>query len=280
MDTATPKNLRTIFICLTLLLPAWAWSEQATSDLDSDIENNLTYAVAWKQTAAEYRALYHQGFNMARLQVELALAKRSGSDKPLAVVTDVDDTLLLSGEYWGYLVQQGGDFFDDAIWDEWIPENHSFASPGSLGFIDYCRSNGVEVFYVTSRDQGPETYEYAKANLKAAGFPGVDDSHLTVLRETSNKQKVQDEIAEMFEIVVYLGDNLNDFRRKYYSKDVEERIQLMDQDRELYGSKYILFPNPTDGHWIRAIYGESEPAASDENRAILKNAASRSAWQR
>ena len=26
-------------------------------------QNNLAYAVAWKQTAAEHAALYHQGFN-------------------------------------------------------------------------------------------------------------------------------------------------------------------------------------------------------------------------
>ena len=24
-------------------------------------------------------------------------------------------------------------------------------------------------------------------------------------------------------------------------------------------AKFVIFPNPTDGHWIRAIFGESEP---------------------
>ena len=40
----------------------------------------------------------------------------------------------------------------------------------------------------------------------------------------------------------------------------------------------IIFPNPTDGHWIRAIFGDSEPPPSDHNRIILKQAATRSAW--
>jgi hypothetical protein len=55
-------------------------------------------------------------------------------------------------------------------------------------------------------------------------------------------------------------------------------MSLMEQDRERYGLDSILFPNPTDGHWIRAIFGESEPPASDENRGILRAAATRAAW--
>ncbi|HFQ4855106.1 hypothetical protein AABD46_20970 [Vibrio parahaemolyticus] len=39
----------------------------------------------------------------------------------------------------------------------------------------------------------------------------------------------------------------------------------MEEDKELYGRKYVLFPNPTDGHWIAAIFGDSEPPQSKEN---------------
>jgi 5'-nucleotidase (lipoprotein e(P4) family) len=242
------------------------------------VNNLLIAAVAWKQTAAEYRALYHQGFNIARLHVELALAKRRPGDKPLAVISDLDDTLVLPLAYWGYLVNRNMDFFDDPEWDRWIPSNQIVASPGAQDFLRFCRDNGVEVFYVTSRDQGDRTYEYAMAQLKLLGFPNADTAHLTVLRETSNKQPRQDEIAKTFETVVYLGDSLNDFRRKYYSKSVDERLALMEEDRALYGRKYVLFPNPTDGHWMRAIFGDSEPPPSNDNRAIFKKAATRSAW--
>ena len=75
-----------------------------------------------------------------------------------------------------------------------------------------------------------------------------------------------------------LGDNLNDFRRDYYVKDVAERQALMERDRDDWGSKFILLPNPTDGHWVRAIFGESEPLANAQNRQRLKAAASRLAW--
>ena len=251
---------------------------QSTST-DGSENNNLAYAVAWKQTAAEYRALYHQGFNMARLHVETAIADYDETDKPLAVIADVDDTLLLSQAYWGFLVNEGQDFFNDAAWDNWIRENRTLASPGALAFLQYCLENDVEVFYVTNRDQGDDTFSLALSNLTTAGFPYVDARHLTVLRDSSNKEVMQDRIREEYDVVVMLGDNLNDFSRRYYVTDVEQRTELMEEDRSLYGTRYILFPNPTDGHWIRAIFGASEPAPSDENRQILKSAATRNSWE-
>ena len=56
------------------------------------------------------------------------------------------------------------------------------------------------------------------------------------------------------------------------------RIAAMEEDRDKYGSQYIIFPNPTDGHWIAAMFGESEPPASNENRTKLINAATIRSW--
>lgn len=262
-------------VAMILALPVQAQDSQSAAE---NSRNNLMMAMAWKQTAAEFRALYHQGFNLARLRVELALAQRKDNSTPLAVISDVDETLLLANDYWGYLIEQGQDFFDDAIWDRWVAENRAVASPGALEFLRFCESNSVEVFYVSNRDQGETTDQLVIENLNAAGFPYVDKQHLRVLRESSDKEAVQQQIREDFEVVVLLGDNLNDFARKYYSTDVEQRLALMEEDKNRYGQQYILFPNPTDGHWIRAIFGESEPPASDENRSILKDAATLTAW--
>ena len=275
------RNFQRNFVCLLLIaIASQAAAQDARSQLTAseNLQNNLVYAVAWKQTAAEHRALYYQGFNLARMRVELALLNRDPGARPLAIVSDVDETLLLANDYWGYLINQGQDFFDDVSWDRWVPENRLTASPGALEFLRFCAANQVEVFYVTNRDQGEETFELAMANLQAVGFPSVDEEHLTVLRASSNKEIVQQRIAEEYEIVAFLGDNLNDFSRKYYSTDVEARLELMEEDRALYGRNYILFPNPTDGHWIRAIFGDSEPPPSDDNRQKFLEAATRSAW--
>ncbi|RCW88227.1 5'-nucleotidase, lipoprotein e(P4) family [Paracoccus lutimaris] len=236
--------------------------------------NALLYAVAWKQTAAEYRALYHQGYNIARDRVDAALAAQKPGDKPLAVFTDMDDTVLLPLPYWSRLISGGHAFFDDPVWDEWVPQNDLVVAPGAKEFFEYCQEKGVEVFYVTSRDQGPNTYDYALGNLKALGLPYADPDHLTVLTDSSNKEPRQQELAAKYTPVVYLGDNLNDFQRKYYIKgDVPARIAAMEEDRAEFGRRFVLFPNPTDGHWMAAVFGESEPADTPEARAKLLEAA-------
>lgn len=49
----------------------------------------------------------------------------------------------------------------------------------------------------------------------------------------------------------------------------------------LYGAKFVIFPNPTDGHWVRAIFGEHEPPApaTTANWAIWDKAAQKHRWE-
>jgi 5'-nucleotidase (lipoprotein e(P4) family) len=240
---------------------------------DHPLRNPLLWAVAWKQTAAEFRALCYQAFNLARLQLDRALSQQRASEKPLAVITDMDDTILHATDYWARLVERNLDFFDDAIWDQWIPENRVTAVPGALEFCNYCVQQDVAVFYVTNRDQGERTRDYAAGHLLHLGFPLPDEERLIVFRDTSDKSSARDAIALKYKVPFLIGDNLNDFKRDYYVADVDERLSLMERDRAEYGHQFIVLPNPTDGHWVRAIFGDSEPAPTDSNRQRLRNAA-------
>jgi 5'-nucleotidase (lipoprotein e(P4) family) len=163
------------------------------------------------------------------------------------------------------MMASGEQFFNDERWDAWISKNRVRATPGALEFLNFCRDSGVNVFYITQRDQGAQTTALALANIKTAGLPLADDAHLTVLRDDSNKEPRQREIARTMDVVVYLGDNLNDFSRDYYLSHWEARRDHLTEDRDELGRRFVLFPNPTDGHWVRAIYGESEPPASAVN---------------
>jgi len=270
---------------LSLILAGSASTSACLAQTDDELElpgeglsNSLLWAVAWKQSAAEFFALCHQAYNLARLRVDQALQNRASGDKPLAVIADMDDTIMHAGSYWGYLINQNKEFFDDEIWDDWLPDNEITAVPGSKAFFDYCADAGVEVFYVTSRDQGERTYEYAMRQLQYLELPYADDDHLHVFRDTSDKSPAREEIAASFTIAVTLGDNLNDYQRDYYVKDVDERKRLMERDSDRWGREFIVLPNPTDGHWVRAIFGDSEPPPTDENRRLLKMAATRRAW--
>jgi len=262
-------------------LPLAGCAQEATEQTettDMNLHNPLLWAVAWKQTAAEFGALCYQAYNLATLRLDMALSRRERGDKPLAIITDMDNTIIQAANYWGYLINEGREFFDDAIWDQWIPENLVQAVPGSKAFLDHCEAHDVDVFYVSNRDQGARTYEYALAQLRLLNFPYVDEAHVTVNRASSNKMAIKEKVSVSYNLVLMLGDNLNDYKRDYYVADVDERYALMERDRSDYGERFILLPNPTDGHWVRAIFGESEPAPTDANRRLLRDAATRSAW--
>lgn len=264
-----------------LSLPLATRAESAFSAVggqtNPNLKNPLLWAAAWSATSAEFGALCHQAYNLAKLRVDIAL-QVSEREKPLAVIADVDNTVFHAFSYWGYLINEGKDFFEDESWDRWIPENLMTVVPGALAFLKHCKANDVEVFYVTNRDQGDSTFDYALRQLQYLNLPYADADHLRVFRDTSNKTPARDTISQSHEVVLLLGDNLNDYKRDYYVADVDERFNLMERDRNDYGDRFILLPNATDGHWVRAIFGESEPAASDENRDILMKAATRFAW--
>jgi len=239
--------------------------------------DSLLTAVAWKRASAEYEALYHQGFNVAQMYVERRLEERRAVQAdpnvlPVAVITDLDDTVLDTREYWRELVDAGIDFFDDARWDAWVAKSPGRSTPGAFEFLTFCQDRKVEVFYITSRDQGAQTMALALKQMKTAALPYADEAHLTVIKD-SDKEPRQVAIKQKYDVVVMLGDNLNDFRRYYYVADREERLQRMNEDAAEFGRKFILFPNPTDGHWVRAIFGTSEPAPTPENRSLLRNVA-------
>jgi predicted secreted acid phosphatase len=101
-----------------------------------------------------------------------------------------------------------------------------------------------------------------------------------VLTDSSDKQPRQRQLAQSHDVVAYLGDNLNDFRRHYYVTDVENRRARLTLDKEEFGRRFILFPNPTDGHWVRAIFGDSEPPPTPENLGRLLESLKSGTWNR
>lgn len=254
------------------LVAATGGARAAAAPTD-DVQNILSAAVAWRETAAERDMLYVQGFNLARAHLDAALARRRPRRKRLAFISDVDDTVLSSDGYWAKLIAAGKQAFDDPMWDDWVRANGPTATPGAVAFTQYAKRRGVKIFYVSSRDQGPDTQQIGVANLRHAGLAYADDAHVTMIRDTSNKEPVQQAIAAKYDVIAYLGDNLNDFRRIYYVNSVPQRKALAMADSRHFGRDYILFPNNTDGHWLKAIFGDSEPPDSPEYRQRMLVAA-------
>lgn len=150
--------------------------------------------------------------------------------------------------------------------------------PGVNEILTHCEEHDVEVFSVTNRDQGPDTLDLALKQRQYLGLSFTDREHPRVFTNSSDKTPARDSVSQTHELVLILGDNLNDFKRDYYLDDVEQRFALLERDKNELGDRFVLLPNPTDGHWVRALFGESEPIATEGNRRALFDATIRGAW--
>lgn len=232
-----------------------------------DLNEQLVMATVWVQASAEYRALCYQAFNLARMNLDTFLSSHSGS-KPVAVIADADETLIDNSEYEAFLI--GQDFgYSSKTWTPWMAAAKATATPGALEFLNYAKSKGVEVFYVTNRKM--VGYDGTKKNLSALGFPYVDEKHLLLRTDTSNKQPRRDMVTKDYEVALFLGDNLNDFMSVFAKKSIADRLAETDKVMAEWGKKFIVLPNPMYGEWEGSIYSGNWGASPAEKDIMRKD---------
>ena len=108
------------------------------------------FATAYQQRAAEYSALCYQAYNIARLRIDQIKSDKNW--KPKAIMTDIDETVLNNSPYQAHQLLQGKDY-EAASWNAWTANGNADTVPGALHFLQYASSNGIEIFYVTNRDE-------------------------------------------------------------------------------------------------------------------------------
>ena len=251
------------FISL-ILLPALLMFSCNTKVSDSDAgvphgNERLLTSVSWYQHSGEMRALYYQCYNIAREKLDLAL-QSAPKGKPLAVVTDIDETLLDNSPFEASLVT-GNDNLEG--WYNWTAKATAKALPGALEFFSYAKSRGVAVFYITNRDDNERTGTLK--NLLSEGFPFVDEAHLLTKSDTaystgntSSKVGRREKVSSEYNILMLLGDNLNDFSGIFEDRKLNGGKEQVDANRELFGRKYFVLPNPMYGAWEKPQYGYND----------------------
>lgn len=230
-----------------------------------DLNEQSVLAINWVQTSAEYRAICYQSYNVAKMNLDSFLASYSGS-KPVAVITDMDETITDNSAYQAWLVGQDSGY-SSKTWGPWIAEAKAKAIPGAVEFFNYAKQKGVETFYITNTKK--DYSEGAEKKLKALGFPYVDGKHLLFRTKSSDKQARRDMVAKDYEIAILLGDNLNDFLSVFRKKPIDGRFAETDKVKDMFGKKFIVFPNPLYGDWEGAVYKGNwgaSPAEKDQMR--------------
>lgn len=213
----------------------------------------LIGSTVW-QLSAESQAMMRQTFSAASGEL-LKMRERceSGGDpdwayaaddtgrqvmtyqgKPVAVICDIDDTLVDGAHYTANIVGSNGDM-NNAAFARFVMSDGCTALPGAVAFIQLCVDSGAEVFYITNRyDQGyrigqsdsmggyPEAggglylaadgteigtttyqvfgksfYDITLASMTRLGFP-IDERHL-IMNDSklygASKQKARDAVA-------------------------------------------------------------------------------------
>ncbi len=270
MEISVNRRMRgmalVLFLVLFLSSCAGKQKEQADSYTTLELNEQLVMATLWMQTSAEFRALCYQSFNLAQMNLDSFLSSYKGS-KPVAIIVDADETVIDNTAYEAFLV--GQDFgYSSKTWTPWMAAGKAEAMPGAKEFLSYASSKGVEVFYVTNRKM--VGYDGTKKNLTDLGFPNVDEKHLLLRTESSDKQARRDAVTKDYEVALLMGDNLNDFLSVFAKKSVEDRFAETDKVMDQWGKKFIVFPNPTYGEWEGSVYNGNWGASAAEKDKMRK----------
>lgn len=251
-----------IFLAAFILLVSCA-TQKTTIINEIKPQNNLIpdgklFTAMFQQKAAEYKALCYQSYNIAHLRLDQILLQQHA--KPLAVVTDIDETVLDNSPYAVHQALQGKDY-DGKTWMEWTDKAIADTVPGACTFFKYAASKNVEVFYVTNRSE-KERASTLK-NLQRFNFPYADDKHLLLRTDTSSKEPRRLSIQQTNEIVLLLGDNLADLSNVFDDRKFESRLKNTQMLFSEFGDKFIVLPNPNYGDWEGAFYNLNKSIPKD-----------------
>jgi 5'-nucleotidase (lipoprotein e(P4) family) len=267
------KTHHLIFSALVVIVLGWSGcTVTKTQTQSADNHDFLLMSVSWYQNSGEMQALCYQAFNIARLRFDEAV-KNNTANKPLAVVVDIDETMLNNSPYETYVITKGE---DRNGWISWTDKSAAKALPGAVEFARYVQQQHAEMFYITNRDDHERTATLK--NLVKEGFPFADESHLLTRSDTaysngntSSKAGRRAKVSSTHEIVLLLGDNLNDFSELFEDRQTDNGKAAVEENREQFGKRFIVLPNPMYGAWEKPLYDYKSNLNGKQKTELLKS---------
>ncbi len=257
--------------CALALMASCKTASSGTSTQHTPYENlnrdGKIYAAFYQQRAAEYEALCLQAYNIAKLRLDEALEQNS--DKPLAIVSDIDETFL-DNSYYAVERAKMGKSYDQKTWEEWTAKGAATPLTGSQEFYQYAASKGVQVYYVTNRTENERAGTLK--NLKKYNFPLQNENNLIVRSKESSKETRRNDIAKNYNIVLFLGDNLADFSNIFDKKTEAERSSAVKNSANDFGKKFIIIPNVGYGDWESSFYNYKYDYTDQQKDSMMYDA--------
>jgi 5'-nucleotidase (lipoprotein e(P4) family) len=226
-----------------------------------------TLPVLFQQTAAEYRALCYQAFNTAKWQLEKIPVSKVKKQR-MAIVTDLDETIIDNSYSDARLIQEGK-LYENDLWKRWTAKSAATAVPGAVEFLQWASKRGFTIFYISNRDTAD--VQVTLINLQKLGLPDARTEQLLFLSNTSSKEARRQAVSNTHNVVMLMGDNLNDFTAAFEKKSIADRFAATDKEKEQWGKKFIVLPNSTYGEWESALY-QYQRNLSPSQRDSIRNA--------
>ncbi|WP_223294284.1 5'-nucleotidase, lipoprotein e(P4) family [Chlorobium phaeobacteroides] len=237
--------------------------------------NNNFNSLLWMQSSAEYKAGAIQTYSSALRQIDIALGDRKWtaapeqvgdcSSLPPAIVMDIDETVLDNSRYMGKVVLEGG-AWSSVTWAEWVALKEATAVPGAVEFINAMKDKNVRVVFISNREcskrdnpgSGCSQEAATIENLAKVGVADVLPENMLLMGEadgwTSEKKSRREYVSKKYRIVMLFGDDLGDFLADVKSSITpQERDRLVEENKNNWGRKWFVLPNPTYGSWLNIL---------------------------
>lgn len=251
--------------CLVVIACSPKVQKTATPSASNMVADGKLWSSLFQQKSAEYQALCLQAFNIAQLRVDQAI--QQPHSKPLAIVTDIDETFLDNSPYAVHRALQGKDYSPET-WNQWTAKGIADTLTGGLAFFKYAAAKNITIFYITNRDE--QERAGTLANLQRFGFPNADNQHLILRQGSSSKESRRQQVAQTHEIILLMGDNLSDFSLLFDKQTTVQRAANVQQVKNEFGKKFIVLPNANYGGWEDAIYGNSHNLTPAQKDSAIK----------
>lgn len=246
---------------------------QQTGYVSNPAYEYMVGATAW-QMSAEAHALMMQGFHLAESNIDqmaaLADSNQQGyhwveengqrklflEEKQVAVVCDIDDTLVDGVHYTANVIGKNGEWNNKAFTD-FVQSQGCTALPGAVEFANHCVENGIALFYVTNRYD--QAYKVSEAGY--AGQEGYKKADGTVIGSSTFDLYGKTMYDITMESMASLGFPVNAPDAANYS----ESAILIVNDTKLNGSsKEWVRQGITDGGVLRTGERTQESKAYPE----------------
>ena len=258
-----------MWLAVLILLSACSTSKKAVSNVSQPastmIPDGKIFTSVFQQKAAEYKALCLQAYNIARLRLD---QYTSAPGKPMAIVTDIDETVLDNSPYAVHQALLNRDY-DQATWYDWTSKAEADTVPGAPSFFKYVASRNITIFYITNREEKERAATLK--NLQKYNFPYADNEHLLLKQNVSSKEARRQEVSAKYDIALLLGDNLADFSSLFDKKTESERLENTRNSADMFGSKFIVLPNANYGDWENALYNYNYKLTLTQKDSVLRS---------